>query len=138
MERFLNNASDNEYLLQKVIFIVGVFGGCRIGELVVISVDDVEDRSSAFVVQIPDMKTHKPRIFNIINANNSVPAANVFRKYRIFTQTVVHQLQEQKCTLQTVRVSTFSTNPRKIAHFLALENPEEYTGHSFRRSSAVY
>ena len=31
-----NNVSDDEYLLQRVIFIVGVFGGCRINELVAI------------------------------------------------------------------------------------------------------
>nr|XP_015833604.1 PREDICTED: uncharacterized protein LOC107397543 [Tribolium castaneum] len=33
MEKFLDTASDDEYLLQKVVLIVGVFGGCRIGEL---------------------------------------------------------------------------------------------------------
>ncbi|XP_063925239.1 uncharacterized protein LOC135139081 isoform X1 [Zophobas morio] len=76
MERFLDNASDDEYLLQKVIFVVGVFGGCRMGELVAMSVDDVEDRGSGLVVQIPDTKTHKPRTFTI-NGSNSVPAIDI-------------------------------------------------------------
>ena len=62
MERFLDNASDDEYLLQKVIFIVGVFGGCRIGE------------------------------FIIISGSNSVPAIDVFRKYRILrSETISHK-----------------------------------------------
>ncbi|KAJ3651999.1 hypothetical protein Zmor_018000 [Zophobas morio] len=82
MERFLDNACDDEYLLRTVSFIVGVFGGCRIGDLVAMSVDDVEDRGSVLVVQIPDRKTHEPRTFTIINGSNSVPAINVFRKYR--------------------------------------------------------
>jgi integrase len=34
MERFLDTASDDEYLLLKLVLIVGVFGGCRIGEFV--------------------------------------------------------------------------------------------------------
>ncbi|KAJ3659528.1 hypothetical protein Zmor_011212 [Zophobas morio] len=67
MERFLDNASDDVYLLQKVIFVVGVFGGCRMGELVAMSVDDVEDRGSVLVVQIPDTKTlFYPFIGNLI------------------------------------------------------------------------
>ncbi|KAJ3643905.1 hypothetical protein Zmor_026587 [Zophobas morio] len=67
MERFLDNASDDEYLLQKVIFVVGVVRGCRMGELVAMSVDDVEDRGSVLVVQIPDTKTlFCPFIGNLI------------------------------------------------------------------------
>ncbi|KAJ3628600.1 hypothetical protein MTP99_015898 [Tenebrio molitor] len=61
MERFLDTASDDEYLLLKVVLIVGVFGGCRIGELVSMLVDHVDDRGSVIVVEIPDTKTHKPR-----------------------------------------------------------------------------
>lgn len=143
MERFLDNASDDEYLLLKVIFIVGIFGGCRIGELVAMSVDDVEDRGTVLVVQIPDTKTHKPRTFTIINGSNSVSAIDVFRKYRkLRPEKISHKrlfinYKNKKCTVQPVGVNTFSTIPRKIAQFLGLSNPLEYTGHSFRRSSAT-
>ena len=60
MQRFLDDGSDDEYLLQKVIFIVGIFGGRRIGELVALSVSDIEDRGRVLMVQIPGTKTHKP------------------------------------------------------------------------------
>ena len=62
---------------------MGVFGRCRIGELVVMSVDDVEDKGGILVVEIPDTKTHKPRTFTIIRGSISIPAIDVFQKYKI-------------------------------------------------------
>ena len=47
------------------MFIVAIFGGRRIGELVAMSVDDVEDRGSVLVIQIPGPKTHKSLSTNI-------------------------------------------------------------------------
>jgi hypothetical protein len=45
--------------------------------------------------------------------------------------------RNKKCTVQPVGVNTLSKFPQKIAQFIGLQNPEEYTGHSFRRSSAT-
>lgn len=42
-----------------------------------------------------------------------------------------------KCTVQAVGVNMFAKIPYEIAKFLHLENPELYTGHCFRRSSAT-
>ncbi|RZC37261.1 Phage integrase domain containing protein [Asbolus verrucosus] len=123
LERFLETASDDEYLLLKVVLIVRVFGGWRIGKLVSMLVDDVDDRGSVIVVEIPDRKTHKPRTFTIINGSNTVHAIDVFRKYRMLrSENIPHKrlfinYRNKKCTVQP--------------------NPEEYTGHSFRRSSAT-
>jgi len=47
---------------------VGVAGGTRIGELVNMSVDDVENRTNVLVVQIPDSKTYKKRVFLLSTA----------------------------------------------------------------------
>ncbi|EFA00061.2 hypothetical protein TcasGA2_TC002874 [Tribolium castaneum] len=114
MEKFLDTASDDEYLLQKVVLIVGVFGGCRFRELVAMSVDD---GGNVIVVNIPGTKTYKPRTFTIINGSNSIPAIDVFRKYRkLRPESILHKrlfinYRKQKCTVQPI--------------------PEEYTGHSF-------
>lgn len=143
MERFLDTASDDEYLLQKVVLIVGVFGGCRVGELVAMSVDDVDDRGNVIVVNIPDTKTYKPRTFTIINGSNCIYAIDVFRKYRkLRPDSILHKrlfinYRNKKCTIQPVGINTISKLPEKIARFLGLRNPQEYTGHSFRRSSAT-
>ncbi|RZC34103.1 Phage integrase domain containing protein [Asbolus verrucosus] len=106
-------------------------------------VDDVDDRGSVIVVEIPDTKTHKPRTFSIINGSNTVHTIDVFRKYRMLRlENISHKrlfisYRNKKCTVQPVGVNTFSKFPQKIAQFIGLQNPEEYTGHSFRRSSAT-
>ncbi|XP_044264585.1 uncharacterized protein LOC123011281 isoform X2 [Tribolium madens] len=125
LERFLDTAPDDKFLLLKVVFIMGVAGGCRIGEL------------------IPDTKTYKPRVFTVVDGANRVHSIDVFRKYKdLRPEKVTHKrlflnYQNQKCTVQPVGLNTFAKMPQKIAGFLGLSNAEQYTGHSFRRSSAT-
>ncbi|CAH1382773.1 unnamed protein product, partial [Tenebrio molitor] len=45
--------------------------------------------------------------------------------------------KKNKCTRQPVGIHSFGDMPSKIATFLKLENPKQYTGHCFRRSSAT-
>jgi integrase len=40
---------------------MGIAGGCRVGELVNMKIDDVDDRGNVLVVTLPDTKTNKPR-----------------------------------------------------------------------------
>ncbi len=47
------------------------------------------------------------------------------------------RFQNGKCINQPVGKNSFSTIPSKIATLLNLDNPEKYTGHSFRRTSAT-
>ncbi|KAJ8949161.1 hypothetical protein NQ318_012910 [Aromia moschata] len=42
-----------------------------------------------------------------------------------------------KCINQVVGKNQFYKVPETVANFLQLENPNSYTGHSFRRSSAT-
>ncbi|XP_044766580.1 uncharacterized protein LOC123322667 [Coccinella septempunctata] len=77
LEYFLDAAPDEQYLLIKVVFIMGVAGGCRIGELVNMTVDDVEDRGSVLVIQIPVTKTYKKRVFTVVNGSNKVAALDI-------------------------------------------------------------
>ena len=42
-----------------------------------------------------------------------------------------------KCSSQVVGKNTFGNIPFKIATYLKLPNPKDYTGHCFRRSSAT-
>ncbi|XP_045470783.1 uncharacterized protein LOC123678054 [Harmonia axyridis] len=142
-EYFLDAAPDEQYLLIKVVFIMGVAGGCRIGELVTMTVDDVEDRGSVLVIQIPDTKTYKKRVFTVVNGTNKVAALDIFRKYRNLRPSKVDHkrlfinYKNEKCTVQPVGVNTFSKMPVTIAKYLGLSDAEQYTGHSFRRSSAT-
>jgi integrase len=143
LEKFLDSALDEKYLLLKIVFIMGVAGGCRISELCKMSIGDVEDRGNVLVVQVPDTKTYKQRTFTVVNGNNSVHAIEVYHKCRkLRPENVTHKrlflnYQRKKCTVQPVGLKMFSKMPEKIATFLSLSNPKEYTGHSFRRSSAT-
>jgi integrase len=143
LEKFLDSALDEKYLLLKIVFIMGVAGGCRISELCKMSIDDVEDRGNVLVVQVPDIKTYKQRTFTVVNGNNSVHAIVVYHKCRkLRPENVTHKrlflnYQRKKCTVQPVGLKMFSKMPEKIATFLSLSNPKEYTGHSLRRSSAT-
>ncbi|RZB40706.1 hypothetical protein BDFB_013179 [Asbolus verrucosus] len=84
-------------------------------------VDDVDDRGSVIVVEIPDTKTHKPRTFTIINGSNTVHAIDVFQKYRtlgpenISYKRLFINYRNKKCTVQPVGVNTFSKFPQKFA-----------------------
>ncbi|XP_045462723.1 uncharacterized protein LOC123672598 [Harmonia axyridis] len=134
-EYFLDAAPDEQYLLIGVVFIMGVAGGCRIGELVTMSV---------LVIQIPDRKTYKKRVFTVVNGTNKIAALDIFRNYRNLRPSKVDHkrlfinYKNEKCTVQPVGVNTFSKMPvslQSILAFLMLNNI--HTGHSFRRSSAT-
>lgn len=45
--------------------------------------------------------------------------------------------QKGKCTTQRVGINKIGYMSKTIATYLKLHNPELYTGHSFRRSSAT-
>ena len=87
---------------------MGIAGGCGIGEPVSMSVDEIDDRGSVFVVQIPNTKTYKKRVFTAVNGGNSVNALNVFRKYRRLRPVKVSykrlfvNFKNEKCTVQPV------------------------------------
>ena len=42
-----------------------------------------------------------------------------------------------KCTRQVIGVNTIANMPRIAAQFLKLSEPERYTSHTFRRTSAT-
>lgn len=80
MKRSLDTILYNEYLLQKEVLIVRVFENCRNGKLVVMPVDDVDDRSN--VVNTFNTMIYKSKTFTIIIKSSSIPAIGVFQKYR--------------------------------------------------------
>lgn len=125
----------------QTILALGIAGGCRIGELVNMKIDDVDDRGNVLVVNIQDTKTNKPRFFTVIN-EGEINALDIYKKYiKLRPQAVPHRrlflnYQHRKCTVQPVGQNKISKMPSVIATFLGLPEPASYTGHAFRRSSA--
>lgn len=161
IQKFLSEAPDEKYLLMKVrivyyffiffkhliIFfqvyvILSVSGGCRLDEMNKMQTSHIDDRGTVLVVQVPDTKTNKKRQFVVVDEMCGVNAIQIVRKYRALRPLhTAHNkfftnFRSNKCTVQPVGVNTMAKIAFNIAAFLKLPNPESYTGHCFRRTSA--
>ncbi|KAJ8913487.1 hypothetical protein NQ315_013867 [Exocentrus adspersus] len=143
IEEFLKKAPDVEYLQGKVALILGVAGACRSNELTFLDISsDVQDKGSYLYVLIPDTKTNISRSFTVMEEAFSVNAVEMCRKYislrpkaagrRFFLRYV-----DGKRTTQHVCINTISKTFSKVSSFLGLPDPESFTGHGMRRSSAT-
>lgn len=142
VSNFMNEAPDKIYLLIKVATIFGLAGACRREELKKITTDDIEDTGNFIIVKIQDTKNYTSRSFVISEEINDGKYLLLYRKYAALRPPTNHNrffiyYKRGKCTKQCVGVNTFGKMPSEIAAFLRLPNPELYTGHSFRRSSAT-
>ncbi|XP_028132030.2 uncharacterized protein LOC126892541 [Diabrotica virgifera virgifera] len=142
VNKFLLDAPDHNYLLMKVLLIFGISGACRCDELVKMVTKDVEDKGSILIVNIPNTKTNMQRTF-VINASsgNGPNDIEIYRKYislrpKIDQSRLFVCYRAGKCSKQLVGKNSISKIPTKIAEFLKLPNATNYTGHSFRRTSA--
>lgn len=91
------------------------------------------------VVKIPDSKTHIERTFVVIGQENLI----LYRKYLSLrpSHTPHNRLfinyKKGKCSIQPVGIHSFGILGLRIAEFLKLPNPKNYTGHCLRRTSAT-
>lgn len=140
--QFLMDAPNDKWLLAKVILIFGIFGACRRDDLISLTVDCVKDNGPYFLVFLKDGKTHRNRSFTITDDGCIFKPSNLIRKYMALrpthckTSKFFITYRDGKCYSQNVGCHSISTVPKKGATFLSLKNPESYTGHSLRRSSA--
>ncbi|XP_023311961.1 uncharacterized protein LOC111692276 [Anoplophora glabripennis] len=139
IDKFLTEAEDEKYLMMKVAAIVGVFGACRREELCQMTIDNIEYLGTSVVVTIPDTKTKVPRTFSVVGEFY----LNFFRKYMALRppnadhRRLFLKYMKNKCVKNPVGINMFGKMPADIAEFLNLPNPQLYTGHCFRRSSAT-
>lgn len=110
------------------------------GELYNVKVGDIRDTNSSLIVDLPDTTTRKPRQFAITDNFYKIckkyislrPAGMACKDQRFFVN-----YKNGKCTAQFVGINKFGRLVQDIAKFLKLPNPESYTGHSYRRTSAT-
>lgn len=127
----------------KVATIFGIAGACRREELTKLTLDDIEDKENLLILKIPDSKNHSSRKFVVSSEDNNGAYLSLYRKYANLRKPATpHRrffvyYKFGKCTIQCVGINTFGKMPSEIAAYLGLANPELYTGHSFRRSSAT-
>jgi hypothetical protein len=120
---------------------MGYCGACRREELTIMSVNDVDFKSDSILVSIPKTKTNKPRLFaitdsewiDLIKTYHNLRPKNVTHSRRFFLT-----YRKGYCINSPIGINTFGKMPKVIATFLKLPNPELFTGHCFRRSSASH
>lgn len=134
--KFIMEASD-DFLLCKVVIVFGLYGACRRDELLKLTVDDIEDHEKYVLVKLQDTRS-----FIIPDAHESLNPYDIYQKYaklrprHVETRRFFLGYQHGKCTIQPAGMHTIGGVPRKVAEFLGLDQPHNYTGHCLRRSGA--
>lgn len=105
---------------------------------------DLDERGDMLIVILPVTKTKKKRTFIVSdNIINGVSALDLYRKYKNSRQpSTPHSrffvsYRNGKSSVNVIGKNTMAKIPFKIAIFLKLKNPQSYTGHCFRRTSAT-
>lgn len=141
--KFLLDADDHTWLLEKVVLVLGILGACRRSELTSLTINSFEDTEKNILVSLKNTKNKKDRNFLIPKTGLPFDAYGLYKKYSNLrppsfkNQRFFVGYRNGKCVQQVVGIHTIGSVPKKIATFLKLENPELYTGHSFRRTSAT-
>lgn len=104
----------------------------------------MQDKERYFLVTVNNAKNHSQRSFPIIPSEVCINGVELIRKYISLKPAkckrkdffLFYNKISGKCANQVVARNTLATYPNQIAAFLKLEHPEQYTGDSFRRTSA--
>lgn len=141
--KFLSEAPNDKYLMMKLVLIMGVSGACRCEELTHLSINDIDVKEGYLLVTLPTTKTYKPRRFTVLNEGYTINVLELYQSYvSLRPKNLGHHrfflnYRNNKCTIQPVGINTLSKVPKEVALFLNLSEPELYTGHCLRRSSAT-
>ncbi|XP_048007066.1 uncharacterized protein LOC125242332 [Leguminivora glycinivorella] len=138
IHKFITEAPDIIYLGAKVILIIGINGGCRTNELMALTVDSVEKHSDTLIlIKLPSSKTSGNRSFVVREEYvKIVERYQALRPPNTKTDRFFLQYHKGKCIRQPLGINKIGGTPKDIATYLNLRNPQDYTGHCFRRTSA--
>ncbi|KAK5647242.1 hypothetical protein RI129_000573 [Pyrocoelia pectoralis] len=123
--------------------VLGVAGACRTDELYHLNYEDVEIKPDVGIVKILQSKNKIPRSFVVTGCSETVNWLKILEKYMKLRPSNTKESKfflrygNGKCVRQVVGKHTLSAIPMKIAKFLNLNHCKDYTGHSFRRTSAT-
>lgn len=138
INKFLKEAHDDEYLAAKVALIFGIVGACRRQELHRLQFTDVEVCGSRILVKIYNTKSNTNRVFTVTGEYFELVKKYIsLRPDHCCSPSFFIHYHAGKYTSMSVGINQFGNLGKTIAKFLGLPNPELYTGHCFRRTSAT-
>lgn len=148
--QFLGQSSneDKKLLVKKAVTIIAYYGGLRCAELVALTFKDIAINEHDITVFIRTCKTDpqgKSKFYFTIpqtNDEHNCPYKIIQMYYESVQKKVGRffqnfNLKSQQFSGQPMGRNTIGAIPKFIATYLKLDNPESYTGHCFRRSSAT-
>jgi len=122
----------------QVALIFGIQGACRKHELCDLTVDNIFDKGDMVLVKIPKTKNDKPRSFIITEDFYQIYKKYVaLRPSDVESKRFFFNFKKGKCSKQVIGINTIANFPKIVATYLKLEKPENYTSHTFRRTSAT-
>ncbi|KAJ8678625.1 hypothetical protein QAD02_014412 [Eretmocerus hayati] len=139
LHQFCNVAPDAEFFLIKVILIVGVIGCCRKSELVKLLMAYVTVTDTSILIDIPPevTKTNTANTFSIVGPSYVIVKRYLEARKNIDNEKFFLLYRDGTFIDSACGDRTIGAIPKTVAEFLGLPEPERYTSHSIRRSSAT-
>ncbi|XP_014226996.1 uncharacterized protein LOC106652510 [Trichogramma pretiosum] len=129
IQRFLDEAPNEQFLLAKIALILGSQGACDSRELRELTMNDVELNKTFVVIKIQDSTSDFPKVVTLVGKNFELVKSYLqLRPEGILPFFVDYR--NGNCYNQ-VYGRKISTVPKVIANWLKLEEPELYNSRSY-------
>jgi len=151
VDTFLRDSpTDFAGLQDKLALILGLYGGLRSEEHTILAFGHVQIQSNEKQVKVtvPARKTDQAgngtTFFALANSELYKCPVTIFRQYATLLDhpgsdfPLFPQFRHGSVTKQKHGKTFFYELPRRVANFLALPNPKQYTGHSIRRTATTW
>jgi integrase len=139
------SSSEGNGLVDKLILLAGYYGGLRGCELVALTWDDITFAQEGVLLKIAKSKTDRAGVgaVKLLPKLDEDLICPVYY-FTLYKSLVVNadgrlfcQFRNGKATRMVYGKTKVSAVPKIVATFIGLQNPEAYTGHALRVSSAT-
>ncbi|XP_037024949.1 uncharacterized protein LOC119066532 [Bradysia coprophila] len=137
MNKFINEAPDEQWLDVKVVCIFGINGVHSSSKLINVMIDHIKVYEDLILVTIPKSETSAKRTFTVTGTFFTVMHKYIrLRPENSMINRFFLRYRDEKCTPLPMGRNRFFEMPRRIAKYLKLPKPELYSANSFRMNAS--